>query len=125
MKKKKISAVLRLMLAIVLIAGIAAPAASASANVSIEFLNPLGDVDVQHDVGLSERLETIVGARILVANYSKVANAEALRALGLMLQAEGAIVTFDTTTMGVWNQYTPARYDYWASFDAVVMGVSD
>jgi len=53
-KRKKLSAIIAVLLALTFVAGMTGPLASAS-NVTIEFLNPLGKIDTLDNLPLAER----------------------------------------------------------------------
>ena len=90
MKKKKISVAVGAVLALAVIAGIAIPLASA-ANVSVTFLNPLGELEPLENRPLAERPADLKGKEIALAYYAKDQNPHAVRAIGEMLEEEYGI----------------------------------
>jgi len=141
-KKKRFSAVLVCILTLTLLAGIAAPLASASE--SITFLNPIGEIEPVNNQPLAARSWTdFEGKDIALAFYQKDANREMLVALGDLLKAEYSTATTAEVPLGAAMNATavwPARagdlynfvgplsadvYDALAEYDAVILGVAD
>ena len=124
MKKKRFSAVLGLVLSIVIMAGIAVPAASAADSVTVTVLNPKGTVEPLTNWPLAERdWKASDGGRIALLYYNKDANKEALIALGDMLQAEYNLL--EITAISFENAWEEKDYSVFTDYDAVILGVAD
>lgn len=124
MKKRRISVLIGLVLTLAIIAGIAIPLASA-ANVSVTFLNPLGELEPLINQPLAERLTDFKGKEIALAYYAKAQNPHAVRAIGEMLEEEYGI-TAKLYDIGSSIGAKPTEYyETLAESDAVVLGVAD
>ena len=137
-----------MLLAVLLLASLLVPAASAAGSVSLVAYNPLGDVQVQDNVPLTDRSRLLDangdldlnGKNIVLAWYTKSRNQQALQGLGQLLQAQfpGVNIITNAGNLGSpWNQKTEANYNMWAGVtnlsgtpagrraDAVIFGVLD
>ena len=143
MKKK----LLTMLLAVMLLASVLVPAAGAAGSVSLVAYNPLGDVQVQDNVPLTDRSKftnaagdfDLTGLNIGISSYSKSRNANALAGLAELIRADfpGANVITTTALGNAWNNKTDANYNLWAGrtaltganagryLDATIFGVLD
>ncbi|MDR0489813.1 MAG: fibronectin type III domain-containing protein [Oscillospiraceae bacterium] len=131
MKRKRFSAVLGCVLTLAILAGIAIPLASA-AEVTIEFLNPLGTVVPPNNQPLVERPTSLDGKTVRFIYYGTATDSTSAVSMGVLgdaLKAEYptmtavyASLTGSPATM--YDAKTAATYDSWAAgADAVVFGI--
>ena len=136
-----------MILVVAIIAAFFVPAASATAGVTLNAVNPLGEIQIQENLPLTSRDRFLNedgevdfnGKTIGLSWYSKDNNESALRALGDLLQREfpGVTIVAATALGSPWNNKTNANYNQWAGvttggsgantwrLDAVVFGVAD
>ena len=126
MKKKRVSAVIGCLLALIMMVGIVMPLSAAA--VTLEFLNPLGTVIPPANQPLVTRPADLNGKTVKLINYGAATTPSALSlaALGDQLKYDYPSVTIVTATISgtMYDAKTPAIYDGWAQgADAVVFGV--
>ena len=155
MKVKKLSKVLVMLLALVMLVGMV-PFSALAAESTYYFLNPLGRVEPRLDTPLAERsgvtdILYATGTRTLrlgVTWYTKPLDGEPPIALGQMLKAKWEAQSADPAYTQIpagltvqllvgaadgipsglypWNNKADAVYDTWAAnADALIVGVGD
>jgi len=135
---------LAIVLAVVLIAAIAIPIASANITTLVA-LNPLGDIEIQQNIPLTsrERFQDADGNpdfydRVIgLSWYTKTNNPQMMQAFGELLVARlpGVVVVNVTPLGSPWHEKSDANYNLWAGLtdvpglgrplDAVIFGVAD
>ena len=125
MKKKKLSAFIAVLLALTFIGGMAGPFVSAS-NVTIEFLNPLGKIDMFDNLPLAERTpwllddqgrlmeRKVIGLPTNGTQFAQIAIAMRLiDKFGKYGQfyPDAGIILVTSTIGGNWGPNTDASYD--------------
>jgi hypothetical protein len=114
---------LSFVLVLAMILSVATPL-TASANTTVTVLNPLGVVESPSNMPLAGRLQTLQGARILLLHFDLDAHLEALVAIGNHLSSEYDAVIHRANLGGVLDPRTYDEYNYWASYDAVILGIA-
>ena len=113
---------LGLVLALTILALVAVPLASAAIE-TIEFLNPMGNIEALANQPLAAREWTSFNNKnIALAYYTKAANKEALVAISELLP--GGVVA-EIPISGTTGALTGSEYDTLAGYDAVILGVAD
>ena len=126
MKKKKLSAFIAVLLALTFIAGMAGPFVGA-ADVTIEFLNPLGKVDMHDNLPLAERVpwkldengrlteRKVLGLPTNGTQFAQIAVAmHLIDKFGKFGQyyPDAGIVLVTSSIGGNWGPNTDASYDF-------------
>jgi len=110
-----------------MLAGIVPPI-EVSASVSVTVHNPLGQIAPVDNQPLAERLTQaeLATARIALVSYTKQVNPEVLAAIGLELRNLHPGIQLSMYSLGgPWDAKSMANYAFWATYDAVILGVQD